>query len=116
MSEILRPMDLYIANVPFDEVSKSKLRPALVVDVSENYVLVFKITSKYENKSTNIKKTYYPIQYWEEAGLMKKSYVDIHKNYKIIRSAVFSRPPIGRLKTTDINDLYLFVQKYKDSI
>ncbi|KRK81152.1 hypothetical protein [Companilactobacillus nodensis] len=116
MGKVIKPMDLYIANVPFDDISKSKFRLALVVDIYDNYVLVFKITSKYTNKSTNTKKFYYPIKYWEEAGLIKKSYVDIHKNYKIARSTVFKRPPIGRLEITDINDLYLFVQTYKNNL
>lgn len=109
-------MDLYIANIPFDDVSKSKLRPALVVDVYGEYVLVFKITSKYVSKSNTVRKFYYPIKYWKEAGLLKKFYVDIHKNYRITRDIVFNRPPIGRLKITDINDLFLFVQNYKDNM
>lgn len=42
-------MDIFIANVPFDEGKGSKIRPALVI----------KVTSQYEKKSSQI---YYPIR------------------------------------------------------
>jgi len=112
MNKVVRPMEIYIANVPFDSNIGSKRRPALVVDIYERYVMVFKITSKYESKSSSIKKTYYPIKNWKEAGLIMKSYVDIHKNYKITREATFSRPPIGKLEVNDVDDLYVFIHNF----
>ncbi|MCK8607249.1 hypothetical protein [Apilactobacillus ozensis] len=71
-------MDIYIANVPFDDNQNSKIRPALVLAVHSEYVTVFKINSKYQNKSSNIKKLYYPIQEWAKAGLKMPSYVSRH--------------------------------------
>lgn len=44
----MRPMDIYVAAVPFDDKDTSKLRPALVVKVSNSRVNVFKITTKYK--------------------------------------------------------------------
>ncbi|MCW8103844.1 hypothetical protein [Lactobacillus mulieris] len=41
----MEPMDIYIANVPFDENNGSKVRPALVIEISQDSVMVFKITS-----------------------------------------------------------------------
>ncbi|MDF7668230.1 type II toxin-antitoxin system PemK/MazF family toxin [Lactobacillus sp. ESL0703] len=107
----MQPMELYIANVPFDEHIGSKVRPALVLVVKQKYVTVFKITSQYENKSNKIKKLYYPIKLWQEAGLKKQSYVDIHKNYEITREAVFSRRPIGKLSSIDIIGLSKFIKE-----
>ena len=103
-------MDLYIANVPFDEGYGSKRRPALVLVIKEEYVIVFKITSKYTNKSERIKHLYYPIKDWQAAGLYKQSYVDTHKAYQITRSAVFSRKPIGKLTVKDVIGLSLFIK------
>lgn len=57
----MQPMDIYIADVPFDEENGSKVRPALVLRVRDGWVNVFKVTSQYQNKSTKIKRFYYPI-------------------------------------------------------
>lgn len=38
---------------------------------------VFRITSKFANKSSTIKKQYYEIKDWKEAGLKKPSWIDI---------------------------------------
>ncbi|WEV37745.1 type II toxin-antitoxin system PemK/MazF family toxin [Lactobacillus sp. ESL0677] len=107
----MQPMELYIANVPFDEQNGGKVRPALVLAVKKKYVIVFKITSQYQNKSSKIKKLYYPIKQWQEAGLKKQSYVDTHKNYEITKEAVFSRRPIGKLSSIDIIGLSKFIRK-----
>ncbi|APX73318.1 hypothetical protein BTM29_03420 [Companilactobacillus allii] len=109
----MRPMSIYIADIMFDDSIQSKRRPALVVDIYEKYVVVFKITSKYKNKSDNIKQIYYPIKYWKKAGLVKKSYVDVHKTYKVTRGVVFNHPPMGKLELVDVDDLYTFLKNIK---
>lgn len=105
----MQPMDIYIANVPFDDKNERKVRPALVVRVKNGRVNVFKITSKYKNKSRWIKHFYYPIKKWQEASLTKPSYVDTHKTYSLSQKYVFSRKPIGRLQNDDVADLYDFI-------
>ncbi|MGN1282310.1 MAG: type II toxin-antitoxin system PemK/MazF family toxin [Limosilactobacillus sp.] len=102
----MEPLDIYIADVPFDEGTGSKVRPALVIEVESEKVIVFKVTSQYQNKSARIKKLYYPIKEWERAGLRKKSYVDTHKLYRLTKKWLFSRRPIGKL--TDIDRIGLF--------
>lgn len=106
----MRPMDIYVADVPFDDKDASKLRPALVVKVSNSRVNVFKITTKYKKKSEKIKKFYYPIKEWTEAGLKEQSYVDVHRTYNISQRVVFSRKPIGKLTSLDILALFKFIQ------
>ena len=46
----MQPMDIYIADVPFDEENGSKVRPALVLRVRDGWVNVFKVTSQYPKK------------------------------------------------------------------
>lgn len=107
----MKPMDIYVADIPFDDRDASKLRPALVVKVSNNSVNVLKITTKYKNKSNKIQKFYYPIKEWKEAGLKEQSYVDIHRTYNVPQQVVFSRKPIGKLTSIDVLELFKFIQK-----
>lgn len=107
----MRPMELYVANVPFDEGIGQKIRPALVVKVYRHRVNVFKITSQYRNKSAAIRRFYYPIRQWEEAGLKKKSYVDTHRTYSLPDEQIFKNKPIGRLTTLDAANLFDFILK-----
>ncbi len=109
----MKPMDIYIANVPFDEGISSKLRPALVIKIEQEQVMVFKVTSQYQKKSAQIKKLYYPIKEWQQAGLKKQSYIDTHKLYRLTRTWVFSRQPIGKLTDTDRLGLFNFIQQLK---
>lgn len=107
----MEPMDIYIANVPFDERDDSKVRPALVIEVGRECVMVFKITSQYQHKSAQIKQLYYSIQNWQDAGLKKQSYVDTHKLYCLNKKLVFSKKPIGKLTALDRLGLFRFIQQ-----
>ena len=106
----MKAMEIYIANVPFDEGKGSKIRPALVVRVLNSRVNVFKITSQYQDKSPQVKKFYYPIIEWQEAGLKKCSYVDIHRTYSLPEKWLFSHQPIGKLTELDRIKLFQFIQ------
>jgi len=107
----MEPMDIYIANVPFDEIHGSKVRPALIIEVGRECVMVFKITSQYQHKSAQIKQLYYSIQNWQEAGLKMQCYVDTHKLYRLNKKLVFSRKPIGKLTALDRLGLFRFIQQ-----
>ncbi|MEE5988566.1 type II toxin-antitoxin system PemK/MazF family toxin [Ligilactobacillus equi] len=106
----MESMGIYIANVPFDDVNDSKVRPALVIKVGQEQVTVFRVTSQYQKKSVQIEQEYYPIQEWEEAGLKKKPYVDTHKLYRLSREKIFSRKPIGKLTSFDQMGLFDFIK------
>lgn len=109
----MQPMDIYIADVPFDEENDSKVRPALVLRVRDGWVNVFKVTSQYQNKSTKIKRLYYPICEWKKAGLKKQSYVDTHRTYSLPEKFIFSRRPIGKLTELDRIKLFEFIQRVR---
>lgn len=111
----MKPMDIYIANVSFDEGTGSKIRPALVIEIEYKKVKVFKVTTKYKNKSSQIRRLYYPIKEWKEAGLKKKSYVDTHKLYRLTKDWVFSRRPIGQLTDVDRLGLFEFIKQLKNN-
>lgn len=103
----MEPMELYIASIPFEDKKSQKPRPALVVAVKVNVVSIFKITSKYQNKSNEIKRLYYLIVDWKAAGLRKRSYVDTHRFYNLPEKFIFSHKPIGKLSTFDTNVIKL---------
>lgn len=109
----MEPMDIYIANVPFDERTGSKIRPALIIEVGKERVTVFKVTSQYQNKSAQIKRLYYPIKEWQQAGLKKKSYVDVHQLYRLSKKWIFSHKPIGKLTDLDRLALFNFIKNTK---
>lgn len=107
-----RLFNIYIADVPFDQSNKSKVRPALLIEVDAGKAIVYKITSKYEKKSKKIKTFYYPIVDWKEAHLLKKSYIDIHKAYRLPQEIVFKHPPIGMLSQYDVIRLFDFANNF----
>lgn len=109
----MQPMDIYIADVPFDEENGSKVRPALVLRVRDGWVNVFNVTSQYQNKSAKIKRLYYPIYEWKQAGLKKQSYVDTHRTYSLPEKFIFSRKPIGKLTELDRIKLFEFIQSVR---
>jgi len=109
-------MEIFIADVPFGENNRSKRRPALVLQVEIDRVLVFKITSKYEHKSERVQRFYFPIMAWQQAGLLKQSYVDTHQVYSLTAKSVFKRKPIGKLVPSDILALRMFIQEYRNEI
>lgn len=104
--------NIYIANIPFDDSNQSKFRPALLIDIDKSTVLVYKITSKYQNKFDRIMDFYYPIVNWRDAHLRKPSYVDVHKTYRLPQSVVFKHQPIGMLSEYDVVALFDFTNNY----
>ncbi len=105
-----KPMSIYIASIPFDEGDGEKTRPALVIQPGTVKTGVLKISSKYANKSSAIKKFYFPVEHWREAGLVKPSYVDLHRMYRIPTTMIIRRPPLGKLTGEDVIALTGMVQ------
>ncbi len=104
--------EIFIIDVPYDDGSGSKLRPALLVKTSSQEVFVYKITSKYNNKSQSIRDMYYPIRYIEYANLEKQSYVDIHRMYNLPKNILYQHNPIGELSKRDVTELREFINQY----
>ena len=66
--------DIYIAYVVCGDSGKK--RPVLIFEQQEKTVLVFNITTQYENKSEEVRSKYFKINDWQETGLDKQSYID----------------------------------------
>ncbi|MFD1125232.1 type II toxin-antitoxin system PemK/MazF family toxin [Lentilactobacillus raoultii] len=110
----MSPMDIYIADVFFDDnTGKSKHRPILVVDYNDKYLVTFKITTKFANKSKSIKQYYYRILDLGVAGLHRQSYIDTLQLVNITRDYVLSRRPIGQLSNRDKVNLFKFIKNNK---
>lgn len=93
--------DVVSQYVYFTQQSSGKTRPLLVVATNSDKYLVYKITSKYENKPEAIKDRYFPIEDWEAAGLNKPSYVDTYSGTMWLPTARMNKK-IGHLTDNDI--------------
>ena len=101
----MRTDDVYTAYINWP--GGGKRRPALIVCNHDKSVDIFRITSKYKNKSERIRAYYYPILDWELAGLYKPSYVDTGQIIRLEKSCIsFSK--VGRLTNKDIKGITNF--------
>lgn len=89
-----------------------KRRPVLVLEDNETNLRFYSITSKYENKSALIQQQYFPIQYWQEIGLKKKSWIDIGTVMNIEKTNIRNYKDIGKLSIQDAVDLANFSDKF----
>ena len=103
---MIKPMELYLAMI-------DKNRPALVMQITDTRAIIFKITTKYGNKSDWIKGNYYKIINWKQAGLYAQSYVDTLQNYSIPLEYLKKNKPIGKLTNIDIRGLEVFLREKK---
>lgn len=87
-----------------------KRRPIFIISDKEGVVRFYKITSKYANKSNEIKKMYFPIDHWQEAGLNKQSYIDTITVGRINKHD-FKLKLIGRLIPEDARKLEAFLEQ-----
>ncbi|KRM72054.1 hypothetical protein [Lacticaseibacillus brantae] len=107
----MEPLEIYIADVPYDDNAGEKWRPALILTVGALETGILKITSQYADKSEEIQALYYPIQDWQAAGLKKASYIDTHKMYQIPTNVLQNKQPIGHLQTLDAVGLSRLVRQ-----
>mgnify|MGYP004716653205 FL=1 len=87
---------LYWAYVSFTEVSGGKTRPVLYLRQTDYDYIVFRLTSKFDNKSDFIKSKYVVILDWQQSGLYKPSCIDTVKTYQL---------PIDKTKLSYIGQL-----------
>ena len=110
---MMKPYGLHIAYVSwqgFGSGNKGKQRPVLILSHSENQVAVFQITSKYDSKSATIRSNYIAIDDWANAGLTKKSYIDIGRIIDLQIETV-QATPIGKLSANDLQKLLSAITK-----
>ena len=107
----MKPLDIFIAYMSWDGGGKN--RPVLILILSDKTVGVFQITTKYEDKSENIRAQYFKIEDWAQAGLDKLSYVDTGTLIELSMAAFKGKKPIGKLTDSDKLRLLEFLSKYE---
>ena len=107
----MRPFELFIASISWS--SGSKNRPVLVLQIYENFVLVFPITTQYANKSKTIQAQYFKISDWSLSGLDKQSFIDTGTLLELPLTVFEKKKPIGKLSVSDMQRLLDFLTETK---
>lgn len=89
--------DIYFANVPFEDLPESKLRPVIILDDSVAVVDCLKLTGRAPRPGE------YVIQKWAEAGLHKPTTVRLSKRLSLDKAELRFR--IGSLQPIDIFEI-----------
>lgn len=101
-------IDIFVA---FSQKPGGKTKPVLVIKLAKNKAWLLKITSKYVNKSDQIRKFYYPIFNWCNYGLSKKSFIDT-KNYLIADYDQIKLAKVrGHFSKEDLRSLKKFIDQ-----
>ena len=103
------PFDIFIVSVSWNTGSKN--RPVLVLSLDKEKILVFPITTQYEKKSDVIKARYCRINNWNNAGLVKPSYIDTGTLIRLPVIAIKNKKPVGKLTVADKKNLLAFLTK-----
>ncbi len=106
--------DVGFAFVSFKGTEGGKERPIFIIEVTEQDILFYSLTSRYETKSPHIQLQYYQIGDWQEAGLTKPSWIDIGSK-RIVEKSMLSFDLTGELSTEDVRGLADFIENYNRS-
>lgn len=104
-----KPLEVYLVDVPFEDINESKVRPALVVRATDDEYYMYKVTSKYNPKDKFRKKHYYVMKDWHGAGLTKKSYIDTHRAIAMLKDMVEKGHVLGKITAIDKVGLAEFI-------
>ena len=91
--------DVWEADVPFEDINRSKKRPVVILSEKEALVLSLKMTS-HEPRYNKLEGEY-ELMKWQEAGLLKPTVVQCSKVLKLSKDAITDKK-YGRLSATDI--------------
>lgn len=72
----LEEHEIILAEVPFQDVDETKWRPAYVLKLDDKLMFIYKITTKFHDKSNFIQSKYFEIIDWLKAGLREPSWID----------------------------------------
>ena len=103
---MINPFEIYIINISWGIDGKN--RPVLVILLSDENVFIHPITTQYENKSETVRRHYFKMNDWSQAGLAKQSYIDTGTLIKLPLSVIDKRQPIGRLTFSEKQRLLEF--------
>lgn len=90
--------DIWLADVMFEDLDCSKIRPVLVIDGTDCFVLSLKMTSKGPRVECSGE---YQVKQWKEAGLIRPTVIRISKRISLTPDSL--RKKIGVLQDMDIN-------------
>ena len=93
----MKKWDVYMADVPFEDLPESKVRPVVVLDEETKSVDCLKMTSHPPRAGE------YALQYWKEAGLLKQTTVRLSKRLELPSEAF--RKHIWTLHPVDIVEI-----------
>jgi len=105
----MEPFDLFIAYISWGNGGKN--RPVLVLQLTEDTILVYPVTTQYENKSEAVKARYFKINDWSQAGLGRQSYIDTGVLLSLPISVINNKKPIGKLTIADKTRLLAFLTR-----
>ena len=92
-----------LVELVFDDGSGSKKRPAYLLKKDSDSLFVFKITTKFANKSPQMKEHYFEIIDTVYAGLNSKSWIDTYEIRTIPVSGNLKVYLLGMLSDNDFN-------------
>ncbi len=95
----MEPFDIFIAYLSWG--SEGKRRPVLAFITADKVIDVYKITTKYDGKSTAIQSQRFKIDDWKQSGLKQPSYIDVETLITLPAEAFKDKPPIGTLSEND---------------
>lgn len=95
---------LYWAYVKFIDKKGGKKGPVLLLRQTPTDYIVFRISSKYQNKPKFIQKKYIKIQDWKQSHLPKPSWIDTYQTYALPISQA-KLEYIGQLTSNDLKEL-----------
>ena len=94
MINILQPWDVWLANVPFEDIDESKCRPVVVIQDYCCSVDCVKMTSHTPRQGE------YSLVGWKNAGLKKPTVVRVQKRLNMTAAHLIHK--IGHLDPVDI--------------
>jgi len=101
------PFEIFISYISWG--SGGKNRPVLVLLLNTDSIFVYPITTQYENKSEAVRKWYFKMDDWMQAGLSRQSYIDTGTLIKLPLSVIDNKKPIGRLTMAEKQRLLDFL-------
>jgi len=105
----MSPFEIFITCISWGTGSKN--RPVLVLLLKDENITVYPITTQYNNKSEDIKASYFKITDWVQSGLTKQSYIDTGTLIRLPLSVIENKKPIGQLSISDKQKLLDFLNK-----
>jgi len=105
--------DIFVGYVSWS--GGGKHRPVLIFGRSKSKATVYNITTKYENKSEEIRSKYFRINDWKQAGLNQQSYIDTVEAVNLPISSIDTENFIGRLTKNDAKELIKFLSENEEN-